>query len=250
MSVHSIPGTVALVTGANRGIGRAIAEALLERGAAKVYAAARRVSTLEDLARRYGARVVPLALDVTDAGQVAKAAGEAKDVDLVVNNAGVVAGAPGTQLIDAALLEAARTELEVNYLGTLRVIQAFAPILAARGGGTVVNIASVASLANFPPFPTYSASKAALHSLTQAARALLAGQGTKVLGVYPGPVDTDMAEPIQVEKASPRDVAHAILDGIERGTEEIFPDPMAASFGSQYLAGPKELERQVAAFGS
>ena len=118
--------------------------------------------------------------------------------------------------------------------------------LASRGGA-VVNVSSVAGLTNFPRFPTYSASKAAIHSLTQGARALLARRGVTVFGVYPGPVDTDMAREITLEKASPEAVAKAVLDGIEAGTEDIFPDPFAVTFGEQYQASPKEPERQAAA---
>ncbi len=245
MSQTRIEGSTALVTGANRGIGRAIAEALLEGGAKKVYAGARRPETVSDLAERYGDRVVPVALDVTDRTQVRAAAEQAGDVEILVNNAGV-AEHGGSPFEDEQWLEAGRREYEVNVFGTFDITQRFTPVLAANGGGAVVNIISIAGLTNFPLFLSYSLSKAALHSLTQATRVFLGGQGTQVVGVYPGPVDTDMAEEIEFEKASPESVAQAILAGLEAGAEEVYPDPMAEQFGSVYGQNPKALEQQVA----
>lgn len=239
-----IKGNVALVTGANRGIGRAIAEELLERGAAKVYAAARKPETLSDLGARYGDRVVVLELDVTDADQVRSVVEKAADIRLLINNAGV---AVGGGLTDEGIVDAARQEMEVNYFAPLRLLQRFAPILGRNGGGAVVNVSSIAGLSNFPFYPTYSASKAAAHSLTQAARALLASQGTSVHGVYPGPVDTDMSKDIDMDKASPSDVANAILDGLEAGVADIFPDSFAEGFGAQFQTSPKASEEQLAA---
>ena len=241
MKASSIEGTVALVTGANRGIGRALTEALLARGARRVYAAARRVESLRPSGDD---RVTPLTLDVTDGTQIRAAADVARDVELVINNAGVLLA---TSLEEAATLDLARREMEVNYFGPLQLLRAFAPTLARTGGGAVVNISSAAGLSNVPFFPTYSASKAALHSLTQAARILLADQGTSVFGVYAGPVDTDMTRGLPLPKTAARDVAVAILDGIEAGHEDIYPDPFAIDFGSQFGASPKAAERQIAA---
>jgi len=237
------PGTVAFVTGANRGIGRALVDALLARGAAKVYAAARRPDTLSALVAESRGRVVPVALDVTRPDQVRDAAAQAPDVTLLLNNAGAVAklGAPFT---DIGWLDAGREEFEVNVLGPLALTQAFAPVLARNGGGTVANVSSVAGLVAFDLILSYSASKAALHSVTQATRASLKGQGTYVAGIYPGPVDTDMAKAIEMAKATPAAAANAILDGLEAGDEEIFPDPYSREAGPQFLAGPKTLERQ------
>ena len=245
MSGHAIQGSTALVTGANRGIGRAIAEALLERGADRVYAGARRTEALEDLVAEYGDRVVPVAIDVTDSEQIAAAAQIAADVDLLINNAGVAA-LGGASFEDPSWLEAGRQEYDVNVLGTFETTQAFAPVLKANGGGAVVNIISIAGITNFPLFLSYSLSKAALHSLTQATRLFLSEQGTQVAGVYPGPVDTDMAEEVPFDKVPPSTVANAILDGVEAGVEEIFPDPMAEQFGASFEDSPKGLERQVA----
>jgi NAD(P)-dependent dehydrogenase (short-subunit alcohol dehydrogenase family) len=244
VSAQTIQGSVALVTGANRGIGKAIVEALLERGAKKVYAGARKVEALRDLVARYGTRLVPVALDVTDPVQVGALGSKAGDVTLLINNAGVAAAALGAQITDPAILPAARAEIDVNYFGTLYVTQALAPVLAKNGGGTLVNIASVASLAAVPALASYSASKAALRSLTQATRAHLGPQGTRVIGVYPGPVDTEMARDIPLDKASPASVAEEILDAVESGMEEVYPDPMAADAGRQYRSNPVEFARR------
>lgn len=236
-----IENQTAIVTGANRGIGRAIVDALLARGASKVYAAARNTDSLSDLVATHPNRVVPVQLDVTDQGQVSAAAEVAADASIVINNAGVLKGEP---LLDGNL-ESARQEFEVNYWGPLYVTRAFAPILKANGGGTLLTISSVAGLSSFPVLPAYSDSKAAAHSLISGARFTLAEQGTTVIGVYPGPVDTDMAKGIEMEKASPASVAGKILDGIEDGTEDIFTDSMAEGYAAPYAAGQKTLERHV-----
>ena len=243
MKAQRIEGAVALVTGANRGIGRALTEALLSRGVRKVYATARNPEALRLRAVREE-RLVALRLDVTDADQIRAAGEAASDVTLVFNNAGVAL--PGG-IADLAVLDRARREMEVNYFGPLQLVQGLAPALARNGGGAVINIDSTAGLTSVPFIPTYSASKAALHSLTQAARMLLGTQGTAVFGVYGGPVDTDMTRGFELPKSSPRDVAFAILDGIEAGQEDIFPDPFAVDFGRQFESSPKASERQMAA---
>jgi short-subunit dehydrogenase len=140
--------------------------------------------------------------------------------------------------------------MEVNYVGPLQVLHRLAPTLARNGGGAIVIIGSLAGLTNFPITPTYSASKAALHSLTQAARLLFAAQGTSVFGVYPGPVDTEMSRELAIPKTSPADVAFAVLNGIEAGQEDIFPDPFSVEFGRQFGSSPKDAERQFAALAA
>jgi NAD(P)-dependent dehydrogenase (short-subunit alcohol dehydrogenase family) len=241
MNAQKVEGAVALVTGANRGIGRALTDALLARGVKKVYATARKPETLGDPP---DARLVPLRLDVTDVDEIRAAGEAATDVELVFNNAGLLLA---TGIVDANVLDQARREMEVNYFGPLQLLQRLAPTLARNGGGAVVNIGSAAGLTNVPFYPTYSASKAALHSLTQAARILLGPQGTSVFGVYAGPVDTDMVRDLALPKTAPRDVAFAILDGIEAGQEDIFPDPFALDFGRRFESSPKGSERQIAA---
>src|SRR2546430_3020043 len=244
MNSRRIEGAIALVTGANRGIGRALTEALLSRGVRKVYATARNPDALRDLRHE---RLVSLRLDVTGADQIRAAGEAASDVQLVFNNAGV---ALARGIADSTALGHARREMEVNYFGPLQLLQRLAPTLARNGGGAVVNIGSAAGLTNIPFLPTYSASKAALHSLTQAARFLLGAQGTSVFGVYAGPIDTDMAREVALPKASPREVAFAILDGIEAGQEDIFPDPYALDFGRQFASSPKDSERQFVAMAA
>ena len=195
---YALSGKTALVTGANRGIGEAIVDALVAAGVRKVYAAARSISTLGPLVARHGSRVTPLELDVTNAAQIAAAAATAADVDLLVNNAGIV-GFFGGEFIDPKWIEGGRREMEVNFLGTFAVTQAFAPVLAKNGGGAIANLNSVASFVSFPILAAYSASKAATHSLTQVTRAMLRGQNTQVFGVDPGPIDTRMGEALTRE---------------------------------------------------
>lgn len=240
MKTQRIEGKVALVTGANRGIGRALVDALLRRGVTKVYAAAREVEALRGIA---DARVAALQLDVTDPDQVRVAAAMASDIELLFNNAGVqlAVGIAGDEV-----LEQARREMDVNYFGPLRLLQSIAPTLARNGGGAVINVGSLAGLTAVPALPTYSASKAALHALTQAARALLAAQGTSVFEVYPGPVDTDMTRGVTLPKTSAHEVALAVLDAVEAGHEDIFPDAFAADFARQFESSPKSSERQFA----
>jgi short-subunit dehydrogenase len=180
---------------------------------------------------------------VTDAEQLCAAVDTASDVEIVFNNAGL---ALGTAIVGSSVLDDARQEMEVNYFGPLRLLQRLAPTLARNGGGTLVNVASVGALTNFPLVPTYAASKAAVHSLTQAARMLLT-QATSVIGVDPGPIDTDMSRTLAIPKTSALDVAIAILDGVEAGREDIFPDPFALEFRRSFGASPKTSEQQVAA---
>ena len=244
-----IQGRVALVTGANRGIGLALVEALLERGARKIYGGARKPEALANLAARSQGVVVPLQLDITKATEVQQAAGRAQDVDLLINNAAIVGHSFGG-FEDPLWLEAAPREYETNVVGSLRLSQAFAPVLARNGGGTLVNISSAAGLVGLPPVLTYSSTKAALHSITQSTRQMLKEQGTRVVGVYPGPVDTDMASQLTLPKASPASVANAILDGLEQGQEDIYPDTLAREYGEAYAVNPKSLEGRIAAMNA
>lgn len=227
-----IEGTVALVTGANRGLGAAYVQALLDAGAAKVYAAARdpRAVAGDD------PRVVALALDVTDPAQVAAAAEQAADVSIVISNAGI---GRGTAPLDEGAIEGARAELEVNYFGVLNVARAFAPVLAANGGGALVTMHSALSWIHFPGAGTYAASKAAAWAATNALRVQLRGQGTLVVGVHVGYVDTDMAAHVDAPKSAPADVVAQVLAGIEAGAEEVLADDVSRTVKA---ALPNDLE--------
>lgn len=210
-----IKGSVALVTGANRGIGRAFARALLDHGAAKVYAGARDPGSVADR------EVTPLRLDVTRPEEVAAAAATAGDVTIVISNAGI--GASGTKLLEGPF-DAARQAMEVNYFGTWAVARAFAPILARNGGGALVNMLSVASWAGRPDFPAYAASKAAQWSLTQSLRDGLRGQGTLVVGVHAGFVDTDLSARVDAPKISAADVAEQTMQALIEDRVEVLAD--------------------------
>jgi NAD(P)-dependent dehydrogenase (short-subunit alcohol dehydrogenase family) len=228
-----IEGTIALVTGANRGIGEAFAQALLERGAAKVYAGVRDIATVHAA----DPRLVPVQLDITDADRVAAVAQELGDVELVVNNAGIAR--PGTPL--SAALDAARAELEVNYLGLIATTQAFAPVLAANGGGAFVNVLSVGSWIGSPILSTYSASKSAAWNFTNSARVELKRQGTHVVGVHVGFVDTDLTAALDVEKIAPAAVAAAALDAVKAGE----PEAVVDDFSRQVKAGLSDDQRTL-----
>ncbi|MFC5262769.1 SDR family NAD(P)-dependent oxidoreductase [Kribbella qitaiheensis] len=232
----TIADSSVLVTGANRGIGQALVEEALRRGAKRVYAGTRRPLAHPD------ERVTPLTLDVTDAAQIQAAVESVASLDVLVNNAGVGLYA---DLSDRAALE---QHLAVNLFGTYDTTQAFLPLLT-RSRGTIVNVLSLAALAAVPLDPTYAISKAAAFSLTQSLRAALAGRGMAVHAVLAGPVDTDMGPRIDIPKASVESVARAILDGVENGDEEIFPDPLSEAVAEGWRnSASKALERQMAAF--
>ena len=214
---RQIDGITALVTGANRGLGKEFTQALLDAGAAKVYAGARDPSTIEVT----DTRVVPVRLDITNPGDIAAAARDCTDVSLVINNAGAMLQTP---FLSAPDMSAARTEMETNYFGTLAMARAFAPVLAAAGGGALVNMLSVASWMASPFNASYCASKSAEWALTHALRAELHHQGTLVVGVHAGWIDTDMAATVEDSKISPREVAAQTLDAVEKGLSEVMTD--------------------------
>jgi len=231
----TIADKAVLVTGANRGIGKALVEEALSRGAKRVYAGTRQPLVHSDK------RVTPLTLDVTNATQIQGAIESVESLDFLINNAGL---AFYDDLSDPAALE---RHLAVNLFGTYGVTQAFLPLLT-RSRGAIINVLSVASFAALPIIPAYSISKAAAFSLSQSLRALLAGRGVKVHAVMTGPVDTDMSRGFDAPKASPESVARAIFDGVEKGEEDIFPDPMSESIAASWRSGAvKALERQFAA---
>jgi NAD(P)-dependent dehydrogenase (short-subunit alcohol dehydrogenase family) len=232
----TIADKTVLVTGANRGIGQALVTEALRRGAKRVYAGTRQPLDQPD------ERVTPLALDVTNRAQIQAAADQIESLDLLINNAGV---ALYDDLTDRAALE---RSLAVNFFGMYDVTQAVLPQLT-RSKGAIVNNVSLMALAPFPITPAYAISKAAAFNLSQSLRALLAGRGVRVHAALTGPTDTDMTRGFEIPKATPASVARAILDAVDNGEEEIFPDPMSAAIADGWRSGvAKELERQNAAF--
>jgi len=224
-----------LVTGANRGLGQALVEEALIRGAQRVYAAARQPFAHPD------DRVTPLIMDVTDWAQIQRAVESVESLDILINNAGV--SLPD----DLSSRAAFEQHFDVNVYGPLMVTQALLPSLT-QSRGRIVNVVSIGAFAAVPILPAYSASKAAAFSVTQSLRALVAGRGVSVHAVLPGPIDTDMIRELPIPKASPASVARASFDGLENGDEEIFPDPFSEMLAESWRVGAaKELERQNAA---
>ena len=225
-----------LVTGANRGIGRALVEEALRRGAKRVYAATRQPFVHSD------ERVTPLTLDVTNAEQIQRAVESVGSLDILINNAGIAI------YDDLNNLDVIEQHLAVNFLGPLKVTQAFLPLLR-RSQGAIVNNLSLVGLAALPVIPAYSISKAAAFNMTQSLRALLAGQGVTVHAVILGPIDTDMNRGFDIPKASTESAARGIFDGLEKGEDEIFPDPASQSIAEGWRTGAvKAMERQFANF--
>lgn len=238
-----IENSVALVTGASRGLGYALVEALIAKSLKRIYAGVRSPELINGLVNRYGNIIQPIRLDITNPADIQMIAAKARDVNLLINNAGVFSEG---RILEAPL-DLIRRDMEVNYFGTLNVIRAFTPILESHPGSAIVNILSISALANVPGIGSYSASKAAAQSLTQSIRSQLLRKSISVHGVFPGPIDTDMTNNMAIPKAKPIDVANAILAGIERGEEDIFPDNMSRQGGMSWRSDPKLLERQLAA---
>ena len=222
-----IAGSVALVTGANRGLGRRFTQALLDRGAAKVYATARNPGAVDIPG------AIPLALDITDPASVAAAAEMAGDVTLLINNAGTLTGAG---LLDGDLADI-RLEMDTHYFGTLSVTRAFAPILAGNGGGAILNVLSVLSWLSVPPSSAYAAAKSAEWSLTNALRQQLAPAGTLVTSLHVGFMDTDMTAHVDEPKSDPAVIAGLALDGVEAGEYEVVADERSRQIKAT-LSGP------------
>lgn len=233
--MSNLSNKTVLVTGANRGIGLAIVRELLKTGVTKIYAAARKTSALPDFK---DPRVVPLQLDITDAASIVSAASAAKDTDILLNNAGT---ASFNTLLESPIADIAG-DMNTNYYGTLNTIRAFVPAFRARKSGTIVNVISVVGLTAAPGLPGYSASKAALQSATQSLRATLKDDGISVLGVYPGPIDTDMAKDLPWDKASPESAAVIIVAGIDKGDTYIFPDPTSQNVGKLWETDGRALD--------
>ncbi|MEW2503807.1 SDR family oxidoreductase [Amycolatopsis sp. CA-161197] len=233
----TVNGSVAFVTGGNRGLGAQFVRALLDAGASKVYAAARDPRTVTNTG------AVPVALDITDHASVVAAAEQAQDVTLLINNAGILTS---TGVLDGDL-DAYRLEYETHVLGTLDVTRAFAPALARNGGGAILNVLSVLSWASLPHWAAYCAAKAAEWSVTNSLRVELAGQGTQVSSLHVGYLDTDLiADLTDVEKADPAEVARIALDGVAQGQLEVVADEFTRQIKAGLAQGIEALYPQVA----
>ncbi len=230
---YDINNKIVLVTGANRGIGKVLVESFIKYGAAKVYAAVRNVDSVSPLVERYGNQLVPIHIDLADPDSIFAAAQAAQDVQVVVNNAGVL---KTSTPLAADAIESITLEMNINVHGLIYMAQAFAPVLKANGGGVFAQLNSVVSIKAFSNFGTYSASKAAAYSITQALRELLSEQGTTVLSVHPGPIATDMGDAAGLTEIAepPTLVAEGIIEALKAGTFHVFPDSMAKQIGSAY----------------
>lgn len=238
-----IANSIALVTGANGGLGQYYVEALRSQGAAKIYAGARNIEKLASLVVIDPERIIPIALEITDEDSVNQAASLCQDVTLLINNAGV---GLNQGLIAAKDLSQARMEIEVNYFGTLMMCRAFAPVLSHNQGGAIVNMVSMVAKVNLLFNGSYSASKAATLSLTQGVRAELAAQGTLVVAVLPATIDIGMGKSYPDPKVSPEDVVRDALQAVIDQVEDVYPGEQAKAMAAQLLQDPKSLEKAVA----
>ncbi|MEM7771821.1 MAG: SDR family oxidoreductase [Cyanobacteria bacterium P01_E01_bin.6] len=237
---YDIQDKVVLITGANRGIGKVMVGSFIDHGAAKVYAAVRNLDSATPLVEEYGGKVVPIHIDIANPQSIAEAAANAQDVDVVINNAGVLK--TSTPLADDAIA-AIKYEIDINVYGLIYMAQAFAPVLKANGGGVFAQLNSVVSMKCFSNFATYSASKAAAYSITQALRELLDEQGTIVLSVHPGPIATDMGDAAGLTEIAepPSLVPEGIIEALKAGEFHVFPDSMAKQIGSAYNSFAKNV---------
>ncbi len=235
-----IRNSVALVTGSNRGMGKALVKALADAGAKKIYASARDITQLDF--KNGQTEIVPLQLDVTDHHSIHEAASQAKDVSLLFNNAGVL---DFGDILDVPI-DHIKRNLDINFFGALGVSRTFAPVIIENGGGAIVNTLTLLSLASMPGMAAYNASKAAAWSMTLSLRASLADKNIRVHGVFPGAVDTDMLDGVEMPKTKPADVAQAIINGVNEDHEDIFPDPMSIEVYGAWRKDHKAVEKQFA----
>lgn len=239
----NIENKTVLITGANRGIGKAYAEEFLKSGAGKIYLGVRDLKSVEEFAAQAPEKLIPLKLDVTNEDDITAAAQQADDVEILINNAGILH-------MDSSMdsvAENARKEFEVNVMGPLLMTQAFAPVLKKNGGGVLITVSSIAGHVTFPGFASYCASKYAAQSLILSHRLDLKEQGTHVIGVYPGPIETDMTNDVHMDKFAPSLVTQATIAAIKNGDEEVFPDPMSQELYETFRKDPKAVEANMLA---
>lgn len=243
MNYFNVKDKVALVTGSNRGIGEAFVKVLVKSGAKKVYAAARNLDSLKPLIAQYPNIIEGVLLDVTNAEHVATLSQKVGQLDILINNAGIANACPSTA---ENALEMARLEMETNFFGPVQVTLALLPLLKQSKQAAIVNISSIAGISNFPALGTYSASKAAVHSFTQGLRAELMSDAIQVVGVYPGPIDTRMAEGMEMDKPQPEQVARRTFEALSEGKVDVLPDDFSEQMYEAYLQHPHQLEKAFA----
>ncbi|WP_421919259.1 SDR family NAD(P)-dependent oxidoreductase [Marinifilum sp.] len=240
-------GRVAFVSGANRGIGRAITIELLKEGAKKVYAGVRNLKSLDDLKPEYGDRLIPIQLDLKNDKLIFRAGRLVKDVEILINNAGVYES--GGFFSDETL-DSLEDNFGVNVMGLVKLSISLIDHLKNKPCAAIVNVASVLGLASMPFSGTYSASKAAVHSITQGMRGELTNSNVLVMGVYPGPIETDMTRDLDMDKDSPQNVANDIVNALKEGSEYVFPDVMSKQVGELFFTEPLSIEKQFGSFVS
>lgn len=240
MSTYELKNRIALVTGANRGIGEAYVEYLLMAGVSKVYAAVRDLHNAERLLEKYPNEVEAVLLDVTNMGHIQALKGKISRLDILVNNAGIANACHSTA---ENAVEIARLEMETNYFGPMQLTQALLPALKASPQALIVNVSSIAGISNCPAIGPYSATKAAMHSFTQGLRSELMADNIRVIGVYPGPIDTRMAEGWEMDKPEPPQVAEKTFEALQKGEVDVLPDDFSMQMYNAFLQHPHELEK-------
>lgn len=242
----NLDGKIALVTGANRGIGEGFVQTLLKGGAAKIYAAARDIKSLASIVALNPSIIEAVQLDITKPEQIAALAEQIKTLDILVNNAGIIDPALSSALDATAF---ARQEMEVNLFGPMQLTSSLIPRLRQSKQGAIINISSIAGISNFPSIGTYSISKAAMHSYSEGLRADLATDGIAVVCIYPGPTDTRMAEGMEMDKPTAASVSEISFAGLHEGQFEIFPDDFAKQMYATFLDKPQKLAKVFAEMG-
>lgn len=235
----SVKDKVVLVTGANRGIGEGFVNVLLEQGAKTIYAAARDLNNLESVVALNPDVIRPIQLDVTNGEQIQQVGESVPELDVLINNAGIASGVYTTE---PTAIDVARQEMEVNLFGPMALTQVLLAKLKRSKQAAIINISSIAGISNFPSLGPYSATKAAFHSYTQGLRADLLGTDIQVLGVYPGPIDTRLAEGVDMDKPAPEQVAIKTLESLNNGDSDVFPDDFSTQMYSTFLEKPQKLE--------